>query len=402
LGKYKEVTARAGDVTVETYATTGVERDFPSAAVQVIEPGPADATARRQRVIVPNAPSPVRNETMVGEAAARAIQYYAARFGPYPYGRLALTQMPGRDSQGWPGLVFLSSYAFLNQEQREQLHYEPYRILLQEAIPAHETAHQWWGDLITWNSYRDQWFSEGLANYCALMMLQEKDPAGFRLVMEKYRADLVEKNKDGRSPMEAGPVTLGTRLLSSRFPGGYEAILYGRGTWLFHMLRTMMKDAALQESGRRGQSGEREEEPFMRALRRVRQRYEGRSISTSQMMDVFAEDLPPALRYEGKKSLDWFLEGWINGISLPKLELKAVKIIPKGAGAVVSGTILQKDAPQDLVTSVPVYAVVAGKQTVLLGRVFADGEESSFRLAAPAGVRKIVLDPNETILTSPK
>ena len=402
LGKYKEVTARAGDVTVETYATTGVERDFPSAAVQVIEPGPADATTRRQRVIVPNAPSPVRNETMVGEAAARAIQYYAARFGPYPYGRLALTQMPGRDSQGWPGLVFLSSYAFLNQEQREQLHYEPYRILLQEAIPAHETAHQWWGDLITWNSYRDQWFSEGLANYCALMMLQEKDPAGFRLVMEKYRADLVEKNKDGRSPMEAGPVTLGTRLLSSRFPGGYEAILYGRGTWLFHMLRTMMKDAALQESGRRGQSGEREEEPFMRALRRVRQRYEGRSISTSQMMDVFAEDLPPALRYEGKKSLDWFLEGWINGISLPKLELKAVKIIPKGAGAVVSGTILQKDAPQDLVTSVPVYAVVAGKQTVLLGRVFADGEESSFRLAAPAGVRKIVLDPNETILTSPK
>jgi hypothetical protein len=402
LGKYKEVTARAGDVTVETYATTGVERDFPSASVQVIEPGPADSTARRQRVIVPNSPSPVQNETIVGEAAARAIQYYSARFGPYPYSHLALTQMPGRDSQGWPGLVFLSSYAFLNQEQREQLHYEPYRILLQESIPAHETAHQWWGDLITWNSYRDQWFSEGLANYCALMMLQEKDPVGFRQVMEKYRGDLVEKNKDGRSPMEAGPVTLGTRLLSSRFPGGYEAILYGRGTWLFHMLRTMMKDAAPQESGRKGQGNDREEEPFMRALRRVRQRYEGKSMSTSQMMDVFAEDLPPELRYEGKKSLDWFLEGWINGISLPKLELKGVKITPKGAGAVVSGTILQKDAPQDLVTSVPVYAVVAGKQTVLLGRVFADGEESSFRLAAPASVRKIVLDPNETILTSPK
>ena len=43
--------------------------------------------------------------------------------------------MPGRDSQGWPGLVFLSSYAFLDQQEREQLHYEPYRILLQESIP---------------------------------------------------------------------------------------------------------------------------------------------------------------------------------------------------------------------------------------------------------------------------
>jgi hypothetical protein len=68
----------------------------------------------------------------------------------------------------------------------------------------------------------------------------------------------------------------------------------------------------------------------------------------------------------------------------------------------VSGTILQKEASQDLVTSVPVYAVIAGKQLVLLGRVFADSEESSFRLSAPAGTHKIVLDPYETVLTSPK
>ncbi len=127
---------------------------------------------------MPSNPSPAQNEQTVADAAARAIQYYAERFGPYPYSRLALTQMPGRDSQGWPGLVFLSSYAFLDQEQREQLHFEPYRILLQQSIPAHEAAHQWWGDLVSWSSYRDQWFSEGLANYCALMMLQEKRSRG--------------------------------------------------------------------------------------------------------------------------------------------------------------------------------------------------------------------------------
>jgi hypothetical protein len=403
LGKYKVATAQAGDVTVETYATTGVERNFPSPRVQVSEPDPVDPTSRRrQEVILPKRPSPVQNEVSVAESAARAIQYYAERFGPYPYSHLALTQMPGPDSQGWPELVFLSSYAFLDQQEREQLHYEPYRILLQQSIPAHEAAHQWWGDLITWNSYRDQWFSEGLANYCALMIVQEKDPAGFRQVMEKYRQDLIEKNKDGSSPIEAGPVTLGVRLLSSRFPGGYEAILYGRGTWLFHMLRTMMKDAALQEGGQKGPSGGSADEPFVRALRKVRQRYEGRSISTSELLDVFAEELPPGLRYEGKKSLDWFLEGWINGTSQPKLELTAVKFTPKGAGTVVSGTIVQKDAPEDLVTSVPVYAVMARKQAVLLGRVFVDGEESSFHLSAPAGVHKIVLDPNGTILTSAK
>jgi hypothetical protein len=401
LGKYKEATVQAGDVTVEIYATKGVERDFPNPRIEVIQPDPSDPTNRGRQLSVPSSLSPAQNEVTVGESAARAIQYFAARFGPFPYSHLALTQMPGRDSQGWPGLVFLSSYAFLDQREREQLHYELDRMVLLQSIPAHETAHQWWGDLITWSSYRDQWFSEGLANYCALMIVQEKNPAGFREVMEKYRRDLIEKNNDGMSPMDAGPVTLGGRLLSSRSPKGYEAISYGRGTWLFHMLRTMLKDAAPQDGGRKGANAGSAEEPFMRVLRKVRQRYEGKSMSTGELMDVFAEDLPPALRYEGKKSMDWFLDGWINGTSLPKLELKAVKFTAKGAGSVVSGTIVQKDAPQDLVTSVPVYAV-AGKQQVLLGRVFADGEESTFHLSAPAGTHKIVLDPNETVLTSPK
>jgi hypothetical protein len=405
LGKYREATTRAGDVTVKTYATQGVERDFPSAQIQVIEsPRPLDPTIptpRTQNVIVPSRPSPAQHEAVVGESAARAIQFFADRFGPFPYSRLALTQMPGRESQGWPGLVFLSSYAFLDQQQREQLHFDPYRILLQQSVPAHEVAHQWWGDLITWNSYRDQWFSEGLSNYCAMMMMQEKNPAGFRLVMDSYRRDLVEKNKDGMAPMDAGPVTLGTRLLSSRFPAGYEAISYGRGTWLFHMLRTMLKDAADQQRSLKTPSSN-SDEPFVRALRKLRQRYEGKSITTRELLEVFTDELPPALRYEGKQSLDWFLDGWINGTSLPRLELKSVKITPKGTGSLVSGTILQKDAPSDLVTSVPIYAVMPGKQLVLLGRAFADGEESSFHLSAPVGTHKIVLDPYDTVLTYPK
>lgn len=92
----------------------------------------------------------------------------------------------------------------------------------------------------------------------------------------------------------------------------------------------------------------------------------------------------------------------MNGTALPKLELKAVKFTQKGDTTEVSGTILQKDAPAELVTSVPVYAVFAGRPPLLLGRVFADGEESTFHLSGRAGVHKIVLDPNETILTSPK
>jgi hypothetical protein len=77
-----------------------------------------------------------------------------------------------------------------------------------------------------------------------------------------------------------------------------------------------------------------------------------------------------------------------------------VKYTQKPGGTVVSGTIVQKDVPQELVTVVPVYAVVAGKD-VLLGQVFADGAETSFHLSAPPGTRKVVLDPHQDLLTRP-
>lgn len=398
LGKYREATTRAGKVTIETYATPGVEKDFPTGPVQVV-PVPPDNPTRRPQIIVPPRPSPALNEVRVGEEAAQAIQYFSEHFGPFPYSHLALTQLPGRASQGWPGLVFLSSYAFLNDVERAQLHYNDAQILLQRMVPAHEAAHQWWGDLVSWSSYRDQWLSEGLSQYCTLMMLQEKDPTGFRMVMQEYRHELMNKDSEGRSPEEAGPVTLGTRLVSSRSPEAYEILTYGRGTWLFHMLRMMLKDT--EGEGKRSSSGV-SEEPFFRALRKIRQQYEGRAISTRELMDVFAEELPPSLRYEGKNSLDWFLEGWVNGISLPRIELKAVKYLGKGDRVSVSGSIVQREASRDLVTSVPVYAVAAGKQLVFLGRVFADGEETGFRLSAPGGTRKIVLDPYDTVLSGSK
>jgi hypothetical protein len=273
--------------------------------------------------------------------------------------------------------------------------------LMDQQVPAHETAHQWWGDLITWSTYRDQWFSEGLANYCALMILQEKNPTGFRQIMEKYRNDLLEKDKNGNLPKDAGPVTLGIRLLSSHFPEGYQAISYGRGTWLFHMLHSMLQDAESEEA-RKNPGHAPTEDPFTRSLHKLRDRYAGKNITTDELLKVFAEDLPPTLRYEGKSSLDWFRDGWVNGTSLPKLELQNVKFAAKGNGIAVTGVIKQKDAPDTLVTSVPIYAVISGRTPVLLGRVFVDGPEAIFHLSAPAGTHKLLLDPNETILTSPK
>ncbi len=64
--------------------------------------------------------------------------------------------------------------------------------------------------------------------------------------------------------------------------------------------------------------------------------------------------------------------------------------------------LVQKDVPDDLVKAIPVYAMTAGNALVFLGEVLADGAETGFRQAAPSAVRKIVLDPKQTILRAPK
>ncbi len=195
-------------------------------------------------------PSPSHNAQAVANSSARAVEFFAHRFGPYPYTSLALTQMPGEISQGWPSLIFLSSFSFLTPTEKSQLHMSPLATVLSENVIVHETAHQWWGDLLSWKSYRDQWLFEALANYSALLLLESENPPAFRMVMEKYRQDLLAKNKEGSPLADAGPVTFGTRLNCSHFPDGYNAISYGRGTWLFHMIRTMLRDAERSRSGR--------------------------------------------------------------------------------------------------------------------------------------------------------
>ncbi len=410
LGKYVRAEAKAGNIRVEAYGTKGVEKSFPKAQAEVIEqpvfPGvPLPGSKTMGRIIVtPPPPSPARNVQAVADKAAKAIASFSQWFGPYPYGSLALTQMPGNLSQGWPGLVFLSSFAFLSPQEQTDLRLDAVTSELDSQVLVHETAHQWWGDLVFWRSYRDQWIAEGLANYASLLMLEQQNPAQFRQVLEKYRRDLLSKNKDGERLRDAGPVTLGQRLESSHFPGGYEAISYERGTWLFHMLRMMLRDSEAASRSRKGRANSQTnpDEPFFRALRKIRERYAGKSLSTQELIQGFEEELPHPLWYEKRPKLDWFLEGWIEGTAIPELAAREIRITEKTGVTTVTGVIVQKDVPDDLVTAVPVYAATAGNTLVFLGEVLADGRETAFRLTAPSDARKIVLDPKQTILTTLK
>lgn len=394
LGKYERAVATNGKIEVEAFATTEVEKGFPKATELVPMPDVRRPNVPSGAVVVTSPPpSPARNAQAVADQSMRSLKFFADRFGPYPYSSLALTQLPGDLSQGWPGLVFLSSYAFLTDAERQHLRLDPVESVLSSQVLVHEIAHQWWGDLIAWRGYRDQWWVEGLSNYSSLMMLESENPAQFRAVLNKYRDNLFLKNKDGETLKDAGPVTFGGRLSSSRFPDGYEGISYGRGTWLFHMLRSMLREAD------KSRSGIGSDDLFLRGLQRLRQRFQGRLITSEEVISAFEDELPPSLRYEGKPSLSWFVSGWVNGTAVPKISLQNWKLSEKGESFEVTGKIEQEDAPSDLVTPVPVYGQVKGSNSLVsLGLVFADSAETTFHFTTTKRIAKVVLDPNQSLL----
>ena len=68
-------------------------------------------------------------------------------------------------------------------------------------VVAHEVAHQWWGDQVGWTSYRDQWISEAMASYAALLFGKERlgDKYSGVDLTAGWRSELTAHLPDGRS-----------------------------------------------------------------------------------------------------------------------------------------------------------------------------------------------------------
>lgn len=334
-------------------------------------------------------PDPAREVQQIASQTAQAVSFLSGELDPFPYPDLDVTQLPGVLSQSWPGLIYLSSMAFLDREERRAAGIsDPYlELLLSRMMLVHEAGHQWWGDAVDSVYYRDEWIIEALANYCALMMLEKSDPKAPETALDYYREELLKPGSSGIIA-DAGPVTLGARLTSSRFPDAYQKVLYGRGTWLIHMLRTMLRQA----------SGGKNDALFFSALRSLLARSPNRKISTHDLQVAFEQVMPASLEYEKKKSLEWFFDSWVNGASVPRLTLEQVKLAPAEERVKASGTIRQTECAKDLVTAVPIYAVDAVGKARFLSFVFADDVETTFKLTAPAGTKQLLLDPANMIL----
>ena len=106
--------------------------------------------------------------------AQNATRIYNAFFGKLPYTRLAMTQQPAAGfGQAWPTLVYMPYLAYIDTTQRAQLlGTRGGTDTFWRYVGPHEVAHQWWGHVIGWDSYRDQWMSEGFAEFSASLYVQ--------------------------------------------------------------------------------------------------------------------------------------------------------------------------------------------------------------------------------------
>ena len=189
-------------------------------------------------------------EDKLEEALVSSLGYFLEAFGRKAFGsepddHLTVVTVPSDVSQSLPGFIMLSNLAVSDHPLLETVA----DWMDSRALVAHEVAHQWWGHGVGWRTYRDQWLSEALANYSAMLWARRSgDPSLRGLVGPTFGwyEELSRKTADGRSLESFGPLVLGERLASSR-GDAYHAVVYKKGAVVLDMLATAWGEAAFAD-----------------------------------------------------------------------------------------------------------------------------------------------------------
>jgi hypothetical protein len=382
LGNYEHARLERAGYTVDVCANRALER--------VLQPRPqtilTSPTAGMQRRRLPDLieapaatePSPQTRLEVLASEVASALEYMAGKFGPPALPQLTVSPIPGAFGQGFPGLIYLSTLAYLKSlpaaRSPATLQTE---LFFEDVLQAHEVAHQWWGNRVTPATYRDGWLMEALANYSALLYLEKRKGAhSVELMLNSYRTDLLAKSAGGQTVDSTGPIVLGPRLESSQEPRAWRSIIYGKGSWIIQMLRRRMGD-----------------ERFFSLLHELMTRYGGKEISTEGFRELAAQFLPPK---SDDPKLEAFFEQWVYGTGIPNLKL-AWSIKGKAPSLRLVGTLTQSDAGEDSSVIAPVEIQVARGRTVTQW-VRSATDPVTFTVALTQPPLKVALDPHQAVL----
>ncbi len=311
-------------------------------------------------------------EKQVGEDVANSMVFFQHVFGQAPVKHFYATEIPYLHGQAFPGLIHLSWTTF----------YQTDREGYDEIFRAHEVAHQWWGIGVDFETYHDQWLSEGLSTFAGLWYMQTvlRDNKKYFDRLKEYREAILNNRQYlFGSGQEAGPIWLGSRTSSSTTEGDYDLIIYRKGAWVFHMLRNLLLDLKTMK-----------EDAFTNMLRDFYQSYLGKKAST--------EDFQRVVEKHAGMNLDWFFKQWVYGTDIPTYHF-SYKSEPASQGKyVVHCKIEQLDVPEDFQMIIPL-AIDFGQDRFARVRVVAKGPLTRVDLPLmPLKPEKIAFNDIESVL----
>jgi hypothetical protein len=399
LGPYHSVERRVGKTSVEVYATREAEAALEQRHAQRSVPRFMFPHNTRDHdtplSIAPDTVPPLAPAALlqnVADSASQALEYFESLFGPFPYSRLAISQIPGNFGQGWPELVYLPTLSFLRKSERYDLGLpEKTEDLLSHGMVAHEIAHQWWGNLLGWKTYHDQWLSEGLATYAAALDLsREKDGVRrFHQLLRGYKLDLLSKGKSGMINESSGPIWLGQRLSNSLTPGGYDTIVYKKACWVLHMLRGLMRDPSTGS-----------DEKFFRLLHDFVATNQGKSVSTEDFIRAAEKYMTRTSDLEHNRRLDWFFNEWVYETGIPTYQLESSVKELSAKRFLVQGTITQSGVSSDFEMLVPVTAEMGKEKKASLGRVVVSEDGGRFKFTTALRPKRVAIDEDNLLAIS--
>jgi hypothetical protein len=329
--------------------------------------------------------------------AELSTQLYSDYFGPVPLKQLAITQQWACNyGESFPGLVYLPLCYFYDPQVRHEFHMDHRDFGYWKIVAPHEVAHQWWGNTVGFDSYRDQWMSEGFADMSASMYIQliERNPSKFIEFWDDERTMLLERNNMGFRANDAGPLTMGYRLSNDRT--GFDItrkLIYPKGAYILHMLRMMMWTA---------QTGDQN---FKDMMHDFVQTYSGRAATTEDFKAVVEKHMTPDMQRIGGGKMDWFFDEYVYGTALPTYKLDSSFDKNSDGDVVFSMKLTQSDVDEHFRMLVPLYFEFADGHVAEIGRVTMVGNTSQEGKLPLKGLKDIphraMLNYYDDVLASP-
>jgi hypothetical protein len=302
--------------------------------------------------------------------AQLSVEIYTDFFGEAPYKRLAMTQQTAPNyGQSWPGVVYLPITYFFDTTVRHQLGMGDAHGYFKVVGP-HEIAHQWWGHMVGFNSYRDQWMSEGFSDMSAAMFLQyiygQKNLDDYHKFWADERQILVDKNKEGKRAIDVGPVTMGYRLNNAKT--GFDIgrrLLYPKGAYILQMVRFMMA----QRTG----------DPdikFKALMHDFTKTYANHQASTEDFKAMVEKYMTPEMDIDKNHTMDWFFSEYVYGTEYPSYKFEHSFSTDANGDSVLDFKVSQSGVSKDFVMLVPIYLDLGGGRIARLGSATLSGNNS--------------------------